>query len=68
MVETRNMQEGKAGFIAPWELRVSEFRVYYDVQAAPEPLVSIVAVGVKIRERVSIGRKEYSSHEDGGDR
>ena len=70
-VETRNrkrMHEGKAGFIAPWELRVGELRVYYDVQEGPEPLVSVVAVGVKVRERVSIGGKEYASHEDGEDR
>lgn len=44
--------------IAPWELRVGQIRVYYAVEDAPEPVVVIVAVGIKVRERVRIGGKD----------
>jgi len=63
-VETRNrkrMQESKRGFVAPWELRIGDLRVYYDVMTAPEAVVVIVAVGVKVRSRVRIGRREFDS-------
>ena len=59
--ETRNrkpMDPHRDGFIAPWELRVGELRVYYAVEDEPEPTVVIVAVGVKVRERVRIGGKD----------
>ena len=62
MVETRHrkrMEPGKPGFIAPWELRVGDLRVYYDVEESPEPLVVVSAVGVKIRNRMRIGATEY---------
>jgi mRNA-degrading endonuclease RelE of RelBE toxin-antitoxin system len=42
--------------LAPWELRVREFRVFYDV--ATEQLVIIVAVGVKEHNRLTIGGEE----------
>ena len=42
--------------LAPWELRIAELRVYYDVQEQPEGVVYILAVGVKVRNRVRIGR------------
>lgn len=45
--------------VAPWELRVREVRVYYDVVEESEPLVTILAVGVKKRDRVFIGGKEF---------
>jgi mRNA-degrading endonuclease RelE of RelBE toxin-antitoxin system len=60
-VETRNrkpMQQDKKPFIAPWELRVDDMRVYYDVREEPEPVVVITAVGIKVRQRVMIGGKE----------
>jgi hypothetical protein len=43
--------------VAPWELRIGNLRVYYDVEAEPEPVVFIRAVGIKERERVRIGRE-----------
>jgi len=46
--------------VAPWELRVRELRVYYDIAEQPERLVTILAVGVKKRDRVIIGDKEYA--------
>jgi hypothetical protein len=42
--------------IAPWELRMGNLRVYYDVEDEPEPVVYIRAVGVKLRNQVRIGR------------
>ncbi len=44
--------------IAPWELRIGDLRVYYDVEDTPEPKVRIRAVGVKERNRVLIGNEE----------
>jgi len=45
--------------LALWELRIGLLRVYYDVEASPEPRVLIRAVGIKERNRVRIGRKEF---------
>lgn len=58
---TRNrkpMDPDKRMRIAPWELRVGQLRVYYAVEDTPEPVVVIVAVGIKVRERVRIGGKD----------
>jgi len=42
--------------VAPWELRIANLRVYYDVEEKPEAVVFIRAVGVKQRNRVRVGR------------
>ena len=60
-VETRNrkpLRSDKEPFIAPWELRVDDMRVYYDVHEKPEPTVVIAAVGTKDHDRLMIGGKE----------
>ena len=44
--------------LAPWELRIGDLRVYYDIQEKPEPVVMVLAVGVKYRNRVRIGDQE----------
>ena len=44
--------------LAPWELRIDELRVYYEIVEDPEAVVTIVAVGVKQRDRILIGGKE----------
>jgi len=44
--------------IAAWELRVGDLRVYYAVEEKPKPVVVIVAVGIKVRERITIGGKD----------
>ena len=59
--ETHNrkpMDPDKKGFIAPWELRVGNLRVYYAVDEGPETAVVIVAVGIKVRDRVRIRGKD----------
>jgi hypothetical protein len=44
--------------VAPWELRVEELRVYYDVEEDPDKLVIVLAIGVKDRSRIVIGGEE----------
>ena len=48
----------RPNLLATWELRIRNLRVYYVVEAGPEPVVLIRAVGVKIRNRVRIGNEE----------
>lgn len=54
-VETRNRKPMRPNPVAPWELRVREFRVYYQVQDNPERIVQVLAVGIKRRNQVWIG-------------
>jgi mRNA-degrading endonuclease RelE of RelBE toxin-antitoxin system len=61
-IETRRrkrMQPGREGFVAPWELRVGEMRLYYEVHETPQRLVVVVAIGVKVRNRLRIAGWEY---------
>jgi len=44
--------------IAPWELGIGDLRVYYDIQEDPEKLVTVLAIGVKDRNRIRIGGEE----------
>ena len=46
--------------LAPWELRIGSLRVYYDIQEQPSPRVMIVAVGKKVRNRVTIAGEEFT--------
>ncbi len=57
-METRNRKPMRPNPLAPWELRVGELRVYYDVEEDPEQRTLILAVGVKVRDRVIIGGEE----------
>ena len=56
-VETRNRKRMRRQTLAPWALRIGDARVYYDAREAPEPVVEILAVGVKEHNRVLIGRE-----------
>ncbi|GAB4504258.1 MAG: hypothetical protein Fur0043_12520 [Anaerolineales bacterium] len=56
-VETRNRKLMRPNPLAPWELRIGQFRVYYDVEEEPEPVVVVLAVGIKERNVVRIGRE-----------
>ncbi|HEY0780956.1 MAG TPA: type II toxin-antitoxin system RelE/ParE family toxin [Thermoanaerobaculia bacterium] len=58
-VETRNRKPMRPNPLAPWELRTGDLRVYYDVDEAPEKRVRVLAVGLKERNRVRIGGKEF---------
>ncbi len=57
-VETRNRKPMRPNPIAPWELRIGNLRVYYDIEEQPEPRVTVVAIGKKLRNRVIIGGEE----------
>jgi mRNA-degrading endonuclease RelE of RelBE toxin-antitoxin system len=48
------MDPEKRPFLAPWELRVGEMRVFYDVEERPKAVVIITAVGIKERDRILI--------------
>ena len=43
--------------VAPWELRVGDFRVFYDVNRDGQ-VVAVVAVGQKSHNRLRIGGEE----------
>jgi hypothetical protein len=49
--ETRNKKSRRPNPLAPMELRLGSLRVYYDVSGS---MVIVLAVGVKIRERVLV--------------
>ena len=55
--ETRNRKLLRPNPLAPWELRVAKWRVFYDVQTEPS-LVVIVAVGEKRGNEIWIGGEE----------
>jgi mRNA-degrading endonuclease RelE of RelBE toxin-antitoxin system len=54
MVETRNRKPMRPNPLAPWELRIAELRVYYDIEQEPEHVIYVRAVGVKQGNRVRI--------------
>jgi mRNA-degrading endonuclease RelE of RelBE toxin-antitoxin system len=56
-VETRNRKPMRPNPIAPWELRIGNLRVYYDIEDKPERIVYIRAVGIKERNHVRIGKE-----------
>jgi hypothetical protein len=56
--ETRNRKPMRPNPFAPWELRIGDLRVYYEIVEDAEAVVTIVAIGVKERDRILIGGKE----------
>ena len=56
--ETRNRKPLRPNPVAPWELRVQDLRVFYEVNEGPPAVVQILAVGVKTRESLRIGGEE----------
>ena len=57
-VATRHRKVLRANAVAPWELRIGDLRVYYEVKDDPERVVVVKAIGVKHRNRVLIGGEE----------
>jgi len=57
-LETRNRKPMRPNPLAPGELRIGDLRVYYDIEEKPENVVTILAVGIKDRNRVLIGGEE----------
>jgi mRNA-degrading endonuclease RelE of RelBE toxin-antitoxin system len=56
---TKNRKKLRPNPLAPFELRIGNLRVYYDVTENDEPSVSIVAIGIKKGSIVFIDDKEY---------
>ena len=56
-VETKNRKPMRPNPMAPWELRIGNLRVYYDIEEEPEPVVYIRAVGIKEKNKVRIGKE-----------
>ena len=56
-VETRNRKPMRPNPLAPWELRIGNLRVYYDIEEEPERVVYILAVGIKQGNNVIIGKE-----------
>jgi mRNA-degrading endonuclease RelE of RelBE toxin-antitoxin system len=56
-VPTRHRKVLRANAVAPWELRIGDLRVYYEVKDDPERVI-VKAIGVKERNRVLIGGEE----------
>jgi len=57
-IETRHRKPLRPNAVAQYRLRIGELRVYYDVRKAPDNVVIVKAVGVKVRNRIYVGGKE----------
>jgi mRNA-degrading endonuclease RelE of RelBE toxin-antitoxin system len=58
LVETRNRKQLRPNPLAPWELRLGELRVFYQVADEDPRTVRILAVGRKVGDRLYIGGQE----------
>ena len=56
--ETRNRKPLRPNPIAPWELRIGDLRVFYDVTADEPDVVRVLAVGQKRGNVLLIAGKE----------
>ena len=56
-VPSRNRKLLRANWLAPWELRVGDLRVFYDIDYDAEhgPVVLVRAIGKKVRNNYCIG-------------
>ena len=60
-VATRRRKPLRPNPLASWELRVGQYRVYYQVAVDDdEAVVTVVAIGMKVRNRVFIGGVEVT--------
>ncbi len=58
LVETRNGKPLRPNPVAPWEPRIGNLRVFYEVLPGDPGVVRIVAIGKKRGNIVRIGDKE----------
>jgi len=58
LVETRNRKPLRPNPVAPWELRIGNLRVFYEVIPGDPGVVRIEAVGKKVGNIVRIAGKE----------
>ena len=59
--ETRNRKRLSENQLADWELRVEDFRVFYDVlDEGDRQSVKIKAIGQKVHNKLFVGGKEVT--------
>jgi mRNA-degrading endonuclease RelE of RelBE toxin-antitoxin system len=58
--ETRNRKPLRPNPIAPWELRVARFRVFYEVPPEDPNVVRVLAIGQKRGNKLYIAGKEIT--------
>ena len=65
-LQTRNRKQMRPNTLAPWELRIGNLRVYYDVTVGEDAAVNVIAVGVKKGNTVFISGEawEFSDEND----
>jgi mRNA-degrading endonuclease RelE of RelBE toxin-antitoxin system len=56
--ETRNRKPLRENPLSHWELRLGQYRVFYDVSVA-EQRVKVIAVGYKLHNKLFIGGAEF---------
>jgi mRNA-degrading endonuclease RelE of RelBE toxin-antitoxin system len=59
-VETRNRKQLRPNPVAPWELRIGDLRVFYEVASDEPDTVRILAVGRKRGDKLYIAGKEVA--------
>ena len=57
LVETRNRKPLRPNLIAPWELRIGNLRVFYDIASDRPKVVRVLAVGYKEGNNLYISGK-----------
>jgi mRNA-degrading endonuclease RelE of RelBE toxin-antitoxin system len=63
LVETRNRKLMRPNPLAPWELRIDNLRVFYEVVTADSGIVRILAVGRKEGNQLFIANQEIQLNE-----
>lgn len=58
LAQTRNRKPLRENPLSRWELRVGEFRVFYDVNTSDQ-VVEVKAIGHKKHNRLFLGGKEF---------
>ena len=58
-VETRNRKLLRPNPVAPWELRIGDLRVFFDVEEEPDAVVHVRAVGLKQHNILRIGGEVF---------
>jgi hypothetical protein len=48
----------RPNLIGHCRLQIGDLRVYYDVVESPDRVVVVKAVGIKVRDRVFVGREK----------
>jgi mRNA-degrading endonuclease RelE of RelBE toxin-antitoxin system len=60
LAETKNRKPLRPNPIVPWELRIGNLRVFYEIGNDEPNVVRILAVGQKKGNKVFIGNKEIN--------